>query len=390
MTLFAQVGHGLGDKVLQGLSESSIDGAIFSPKDLQQSTVQERISELKNSFPEAELLIDPQFYLSLYGNLPQINLGKADDWAGFKTYRKNDLELTDVVDKVSKRYFDELGAMGPTGIIAPGIYISQSFDSREAVIAKNFVRRARRNYSGSLPLYASLAICREALLDQREFEEFLNDITLLSEPPDGFYIIIGSRSVEARSDIYHADVIANWMMLNQSLAVNGFKVINGYSDILTPFLRAAGGYAGATGWWSNLRTFSMDRFFPSGGGRLPIIRYLSKKLLNRITVSEMDAIKTFIPEVTNCLPRDRDYYSPNNGYSTEPARNAEVLQSWEAIKSLNDEMESLEECIEGIKIAQNAYAEWAQIGLPLDSKSDDSHIEPMLEGVRLFRERSQQ
>ena len=388
MKLFAQIGHGLGDKVLQGFSEGSIDGAIFSPKDLQRSTMRDRISELKNAYPETELLIDPQFYLSLYGNSPQINLGKVDEWISFKTYRKNDLELTDTVDEVLKGYFDEISAMEVTGIIAPGIYISQSFDSREAVIAKNFVRRSRRNYSGNLPLYASLVICREALQDQREFEEFLNDITLLSEPPDGFYIIIGSRSTEARSDIYHADVIANWMMLNRSLAVNDFKVINGYSDILTPFLKVAGGYAGATGWWSNLRTFSMDRFFPSGGGRLPIIRYLSKILLNRITISEKDAIKAFIPEVVNGLPRDKDY-THDKDYSTEPPRNTEVLQSWEALKSLDGEINSFKECLEAVQAAQSAYAAWAQVGLPLDSKSDDSHIEPMLEGLRLYKERSQ-
>lgn len=382
MKLFAQIGHGLGDKVLDGFSEGIIDGAIFSPKDLQRSTMRDRISELRSSFQKAELLIDPQFYLSLYGSSPQINLGKVDDWTSFKTYRKNDLELTDTVDEVLKGYYDEISAMKVTGIIAPGIYISQSFDSREAVIAKNFIRRARQNYSGYLPLYASLVICREALQDQREFEEFLNDITLLSDPPDGFYIIIGSRSTEARSDIYHADVIANWMMLNRSLAVNDFKVINGYSDILTPFLKVAGGYAGATGWYSNLRTFSMDRFFPLGGGRLPIIRYLSKILLNRITVSEMDAIKSFIPEVVNGLSHD-------TAYSPEPPRNKEVLQSWEALKSIDDEINSFKDCLEAVQSAQNAYAGWAQVGLPLDSKSDDSHIEPMLEGLRLYKERVQ-
>ncbi|MCK4830026.1 hypothetical protein KA005_80650, partial [bacterium] len=193
MKLFAQIGHGLGDKVQQGFSEGIIDGAIFSPKDLQMSTMRDRISELRNSSPEAELFVDPQFYLSLYGNSPQINLGKVDEWISFKTYRKNDLELTDTVDEVLKGYFGEISSLGVTGMIAPGVYISQSFDSREAVIAINFIRRARRNYSGNLPLYASLIICREALQDQREFEEFLNDITLLSEPPDGFYIIIGSR-----------------------------------------------------------------------------------------------------------------------------------------------------------------------------------------------------
>jgi len=382
MKLFAQIGHALGEKVSQGLDEKVIDGAIFSPKDLQYSTMRSRILDLRDQYPGAEVFIDPQFYLSLYAGSPQINLGKTDEWSSFKIYRKSDLELIETIDIVLKEYFDEISTMNVTGVIAPGIYISQSFDSREAVIAKNFIRRARKVYSGRLPLYASLTVCREALQDQREFEEFLNDITLLSDPPDGFYVIIGSRSTEARSDIYHADVIANWMLLNRSLKVNDFKVINGYSDILTPFLGVAGGFAGATGWWSNLRTFSMDRFFPSGGGRPPIIRYLSKILLNRITVSEKDAIKTFIPEIINGLPHDSDY-------NPEPNRNAEVLQSWEALKSLCNEAGSFKKCLELVESARNAYARWAEIGLPLDSKSDDSHIEPMLEGVRLYKERTQ-
>ncbi len=382
MKLFAQIGHGLGDKVVQGLADKNIDGAIFSPKDLQYSTMQSRILDLRDQYPDAEVFIDPQFYLSLYAGSPQIKLGKADDWSSFKVYRKSDLELMETIDIVLKEYFDEISAMAVTGMIAPGIYISQSFDSREAVIAKNFIRRARKVYSGRLPLYASLIVCREALQDQREFEEFLNDITLLADPPDGFYVVIGSRSTEARSDIYHADVIANWMMLNRSLKVNDFKVINGYSDILTPFLGVAGGYAGSTGWWSNLRTFSMDRFFPSDGGRLPIIRYLSKILLNRITFSEKDVIKTFIPDIINGLPHDKDY-------NPEPNRNAEVLQSWEALKSLCNEADSFKKCIELVDSARYAYAEWAEKGLPLDSKSDDSHIEPIREGLRLYKERSQ-
>jgi hypothetical protein len=154
---------------------------------------------------------------------------------------------------------------------------------------------------------------------------------MLDSPPDGFYLIIASRSAEAFSDIYHTDVVANWMMLNLSLSINGFQVINGYSDILTPFLGAAGGQAGATGWWSNLRMFSIERFFPSVGGRLPIVRYLSKSLLNRITFSEKEAISPFVPSIINKLPHDSDY-------NPEPERSEEVLQSWEVLKSLNEEI----------------------------------------------------
>jgi len=391
MKLFAQIGYGLGDKVTKGLSEGLIDGSIFSPKDLQQDTMKSRISEMRSIYPNAEILIDPQFYVSLFANSPTINIGNIPNWKSFRTFRKGELELSETVDRILKEYFDEVSALDVTSVIAPNIYISQSFDSREAVIAKNFVRQARKVYEKTgddRPLFASLIICREALQDRREFEEFINDITMLDSPPDGFYLIIASRSSEAFSDIYHTDVVANWMMLNLSLSINGFQVINGYSDILTPFLGAAGGQAGATGWWSNLRMFSIERFFPSAGGRLPIVRYLSKSVLNRITFSEKDAISPFVPGVINQLSHDSDY-------NPEPERSEEVLQSWEALKSLNEEIvsedvtEGLGNCIQAVLRAKQAYNEIASFGIMLDQKSRDEHILALSDGLRQFKERAE-
>jgi hypothetical protein len=385
MKLFAQVGFGVGEKVHDGLSDGSVTGAIFSPKDLQKSTLEEKINSIRQSYPEAELLIDPQFYLSLYS---EAKLGKTDDWTSFKTYRKGDLELTDKIDGILEDYFKETSQFDVNGYIAPSIYVSQSFDSREAVIAKNFIRRTGKifkNSNNNKPVYASLIISRETLLDQREFEEFLNDITMLSDPPDGFYIIVASRTSGSKSDIYHADVIANWMMLNLSLSINGFSVINGYSDILSPFLGAAGAYAGATGWWSNLQMFSMERFFPKkGGGRLPIVRYLSKQFLNRVTFSEKDIIANFVPDVINGLSHDAHY---SEG---EPERKYETLQSWEALNALISEADgSLQNCIDAVIKAQNFYAAWSQTGLPLDPKSDGRHLDALSEGIRLYKKRAQ-
>lgn len=391
MKLFAQVGHGVGDKVTLGLAEKLIDGAIFSPKDLKRDTMVGRISGMRRDYPDAEILLDPQFYVCLFANSPAINVGSISDWSCFRTFRKGELERTQTVDRILDEYFREVSDLEVTSVLAPNIYISQSFDSREAVIAKNFVRQAREIYdktSNKRPLFASLIICREALQDRKEFEDFINDITMLETPPDGFYLIIASRSSEALSDIYHTDVVANWMMFNLSLSINGFKVINGYSDLLTPFLGVAGGAAGATGWWSNLRTFSIDRFFPSGRGRLPLIRYLSKLLLNRITISEKEALSSLVPRVLNRLPHDKDY-------DPEPERSREVMQSWEAIKSLNEELsdmdvsKGLNNCFHAISRAQQAYSQIASLGIVLDQKSRDEHLLPLLDGLRQFRERAE-
>jgi hypothetical protein len=391
MKLFAQIGHGLGDKVMMGLAEKSIDGAIFSPKDLKRDTMMSRISEVRQNYPNAEILVDPQFYVCLFANSPAINVGNITEWSCFRIFRKGDLERSQTIDRILDEYFREVGDVDVTSVIAPNIFISQSLDSREAVIAKNFVRQAREVYDKTRdkrPLFASLIISREALQDRKEFEDFINDITMLEARPDGFYLIIASRSSEASSDIYHTDVIANWMLINLSLSINGFQVMNGYSDLLTPFLGVAGGAAGATGWYSNLRMFSLDRFFPSVGGRLPLIRYLSKLLLNRITISEKEALSPFVPGVLNHLPHDQEY-------NPEPDRSREVLQTWEVLKSLNEELidndvaKGLEKCLQAVSRAEQAYSEIADLGIVLDHKSRDEHVLPLLDGLREFMTRAE-
>ena len=133
-------------------------------------------------------------------------------------------------------------------------------------------------------IYATLAVSGEALINVEELLDFVNQLIVLETPPDGFYVLVAAGNAEARTDLFNAEVIAGWMFLNHVLSVKGFLVINGFSDLLTPFLGAAGAKAGATGWWSNLRAFSVERFSPTtGGGRTPTERYLSCALLNRIT-----------------------------------------------------------------------------------------------------------
>jgi hypothetical protein len=167
-------------------------------------------------------------------------------------------------------------------------------------------------------------------------------------------------------------------------------VVDGYSDVLTPFLHAAGADAGATGWWSNLRTFSLARFSPgSTGGRLPIPRYLSLAMLNRITFAELNILRNLAPFVLNGLPTDELYLADNG---SEPQRNQEVLQSWDAIKALvstvgaGDIAERLDLCDQLVQTADDHYHEVEPMGVALDPKSNREHLSALREGLRLFRE----
>jgi len=388
MKLFAQHGYGEGEKVNNGLKDGLISGVIFGAKDINPDRLETRLNEIKKEFPDAGRLFDSQYFVSLIGNDPNIKLGKLDEYSFFKARRRSQLEANNLVAEEIRKVLEFQAALPVTHLIAPNILISRSFDSVEAVISKSFIRQTRKifdEFKVKQPVFTTLAISREALIDTAELESFLNDITLLDSPPDGFYLLIAARDVEARYDIFNADVIAAWMLLNYSLKINGFKVINGYSDILSPFLGAVGGDIGCTGWWSNLRFFSLDRFAPEAtGGRLPVQRYLSAKLLNRITFYELNALRRFVPQIVNGLAKDK-------AYENEPERTVEILQTWEALSSMlesmadsNDVSKNLNKCADAIKLAEQLYSE-IKFRYRLDPKSDDNHLEPLREGINLFK-----
>lgn len=388
MKLFAQHGYNEGDKIKNGLKDGLISGVIYGAKDINPDRLETRLNEIKKEFPDAGRLFDPQYFVSLIGNDPNIKLGKLDEYPFFKARRRSQLEANNLVAEEIRKVLEFQVGLPVTHIIAPNILISRSFDSVEAVISKSFIRQTRKifdEFKVKQPVFATLAISREALIDTTELESFLNDVTLLDSPPDGFYLLIAARDVEARYDIFNADVVAAWMLLNYSLKINGFKVINGYSDTLSPFLGAVGGDIGCTGWWSNLRFFSLDRFAPEAtGGRLPVQRYLSAKLLNRITFYELNALRRFVPQIVNGLAKDKEY-------ENEPERTVEILQTWEALSSMlksmadsNDISKNLNKCADAIKLAEQLYSE-IKFRYRLDPKSDDNHLEPLREGINLFK-----
>jgi hypothetical protein len=392
MKLYSQYGWGDGEKTQTGLSENIIQGVICSPKDIAPDAARTKVENLVGVYPDSDFIMDPQFYVNLHATAHNVKLGKLPDWEFFRGYRQSQLEDLDKIDEVLQAYYDVQIELPVTAIVAPNIHVTRSFDSLQCSIAKNFIRRTGKLFARTgedRPVYASLVVSREALLEQKEFELFLNDITALDNPPDGFYLVVSASSSSTRNEIFHADVIANWMLLNYSLKTNGFHVINGYSDLLSPLLGAAGGDAGATGWWSNLRQFSMEKFLPEhSGGKQPVIRYLSTALWNRITWTEKRAFESIISGFANGLPHDADY-------SPEPKERAsEVLQSWEALQYLlqehvTDDVESslasIDDALATVQLNYTTLA--AQISFARNS--GDEHLAALDEGLSLFKRRAQ-
>jgi len=184
-----------------------------------------------------------------------------------------------------------------------------------------------------------------------------------------------------------AGVIAGWMLLNYVLSQNGLRVVNGFTDILTPFLTSAGGSACATGWWSNLRLFSMGRYVrqAGGGGRPPKIRYLSKSLMSRITRDERENYAQFSPDIVNKLRYDREYDEGT------PDRTEEALQMWEALRSLNQEIvtgaleNDLAALRDRVTRASEAYVWLRSNGLTEDYEATAEYLDQLSDAIEAFK-----
>lgn len=392
MKLYAQQGYGTGsgdrDKIIAGLDEGHVQGAILSPKDCGIDRVRSLLERMEAEHPKADRLFDPQYYATLVAHDADGRLGKllsADYEPYFEPRRRSQLEGEARVRSDLRACLEFQAGLTVTAAVAPNVVIRQRFNSIESVISKNFIRHARDAWTevgDSRPLLVTLAMDAEALQERHELEEFLSEITLLEEPPDGFYVLVNNPTSDIAPELIDARTLAGWMLVNHSLQINGFDVVNGFSDILAPFLCAAGGAAGATGWFNTQKVFSMNRFAPpASGGMRPVARYLSKGLLNSIRFDELHRLRGRFPGVLNDLPTDANYDAVVGSQPDDQL--AEVLQTWETISSFASP--SIRDCRRWIEDAETLYAEInVNPGLRLMGRSNDAHLDSIGGGVELF------
>lgn len=397
MKLYAQQGYGTGngegDRIIAGLQRGYIDGVILSPKDFARDRAVEELKQIEAEYPNADRLFDPQWYATVLAHDPDSRLGKlaSVEYGYFDARRRYQLESENQVRADLERCLSFQAELPLTAVIAPSIVIRERFNSVEAVISKNFIRNARsiwNSVGNGRPLLVTLAIDAEALQDPHALDEFLSEITLLEEQPDGFYLLVNNPTSEIAPELIDARTLAGWMLVNHSLHLNGYQVVNGFSDILTPFLAAAGGAAGATGWFNTQKVFSLLRFTPSPpGGRRPVFRYLSTPLLNSIRYDELQFLRGRFPEIVNGLQSD-EYYDVERG-SEPQGQIQEVLQTWEAIRSLDPSSapDALKACAERVTTA-NALYEKINLspGMRLMGRSNGNHLVSIQSGLHLFAE----
>ena len=392
MKMLAQQGFGPSDKILRGIENSYLTGAILSSRYTKPDKVEEKIDEwIPNG---ADLYIDPEFYSTHLIGTTNSKLGKLEEWDYFQKPKRGNLVTGKTVPSIIQAALEAQAVYPVSGYITPNVYIEEA-DSINAAIAINFIAQSTTAIqSGAVPMkpvYATLAIDRKAIRDDSHFEDLLATLTGLDDHPDGFYVLVGGGSVDGegrhhRSDLSDPRVIANWMYLNYALSINGFSVMNGCADMFSPLLGICGAEACASGWFSGQRQFSITNYVrpANTGGQPPLIRYVSNELLSRIKQDDLDNYRPFLPEVANGLATDRPY-------DKEPTRTEEALQSWDALTALSTtastgdieaDLASFEEKIDG------ARAAWTVLqghGFSPGSEARFDQLTALDEGIQRFR-----
>lgn len=390
MKLLAQVGYGRGNKVDQGLQMNLIDGFILSPKDETPDRARALFALAGENHAQSYRLLDPQLYIMSIAPSERLNPGRLLDYEFYPTRLPRRRELFDEkrIAGILKPCLAYQREIGTSAIIAPNVLVQRSLDSMWGAIARNFIRisgQIAQQNSERLPILATLALDSNAMAQRREIEELLTELTGSDAPPNGFYVIVSFPEIELKNCLT-SDIFANWLYLVFSLKVNGFEVVVGYSDFLTPFFGIAGARAGASGWWENLRKFSIGRFLQDDGvRRQPLLRYSSPRLLNRILVNEM-----FSSRMESELKSEPDYlreYKSETGVTPTE----QVLQHWAAIRNVIKETssEDIESGIDaGLSVLERANSAYARLRdrlTSLDPKSDEGILSVLQDGLRTFR-----
>ena len=392
MRILAQHGFGAGDRLELGLADGLIDGVIYGAKDIAAGSVAEELREMARDHPAEVRLFDPQYYACLVAAEPGARLGALAGTEGypyFGTRRRRDLERERQVASDLESCLEYQRGLAVTGFIAPNIVIRRSLDSVEATIAKDFLRNAaavHERLRDPRPLWATLAISTDALRDRIELQNFLQEVTELENPPSGIYLLIEHPDQEIPPMLEESDVLSRWMLINRALTQSGYEVMNGYADLLAPYLGAAGATAVASGWWNTLKVFSLRKFGPSpGAARQPVPRYASAALLKSIRYTELEALRSGFPEVLNGGATDASYES-----GERPSGLEETLQNWACLRRLaglvvpRNAERTLSACETALDRAEDIYARIGATGLTLRERSNQEHIQFIREELEAF------
>ena len=401
MSIFAQSGFGRGGKIERGYEEGCISGVILSPRDERRERLESDVAKWATELAELKILFDPQFYVTTL-NTPKD--GHLEEYA----YYSNNMHLgrasfsgSNVRDYVSNSIDYQHEGLGGqlAGIIGPSVLFDDFRDNWSQISLTMAVESTDyvKNKSIPAPVYPSIVVSDVAFRSVNLIEEFLDSLTEIQA--DGFYLVVKNNS-QSRPFFYENNILANIMYFIYVLSViNEYEVIVGYCDWFGVLYEAVGANLIGSGWYQNLKLFSLDRFLPSRGGRRPRKRYSSLPMVSSPLFSpELQDIyyAGFLDEVlTGSI---HDHIVVNHG-GTGPASTEEewtdeiaCLAHWHSLSKFSLQLEDEIDTSKKVEITRKIlatslglYQAIISSGVSIDNSTGPNHIESFLSAISEFK-----
>ncbi len=389
--IFAQVGWGKGGYVEDGANDGSLSGAVLSPRDDEPGALASYASGLKRGFGRHGVsMVDPQFYVTMISGARDGNLPLYDYYTRSLTRASFDAVE---VRRYAKQVLQFQSSLDVDRWVSPTVLFNSFNDPLSQVallLAQASIAEWKSKKSGK-PLLISLALDEQALRDRASLDEYLDAISTLDAK--GFYLCV-RRNDPSYPASYEEDVLVNLMYLTYVLGNrNSFEVVHGYTDIVGALLLAAGAEAICSGWYSNLRQFSLARFMPTTGGRSPRPRYTSRQLMNSIFVNpEMYQIAQAgkLADVISVTGYDTEM--GNDPLKADWPRKASCLHHWKVLSNIGKTVTADKKvaerltALEGLlKVAQATYSDLGSAGVTFEPMTGPREVTMWQRAVKRFR-----
>lgn len=277
MSFWIQHGYGKGIKIAELVDAERLSGAVLSPADEERDALARLVESLADD--DVPALLDPQLYIH------------SVDGAVARCHETHGLEFADVRWSASARtvashvdaVVDANRALGIDRVVAPTPFQS-AFVDNWASVALQYARTTAEVAGEST--YASLVIDEAAFADWSAAEEWLDEASQLEVA--GFYVVV-ARDSSPYPNSWDPEKLSGYLRLAYRLLQNEYKMLAGYTD-LEGLALAAIGADNASGWYYSQRRFNVEKWRPGGGGRAPLPRVMSDRLLVPLQLEEAQRI----------------------------------------------------------------------------------------------------
>ncbi len=395
MSIYAQHGHAKSNRITSALDANYLKGVIFGAKNESPDKLEECIAEMRASYPDTELILDPQFYVSALDRPKDRFLTQYPYYQAKRTAR--DFIKAQNISNYVKDTIDFQISLGLDAVVSPTV-LFDSFDDRWYQIALNLTDESvayHQKLTSPPRLIINFAFSEDVLNSQAEVDDFLNQITSW-ESLDAVYLLV-SRNEKTYSQQFEDVRLANLMYLIYILGKrNNFEVVCGYSDFVGILLKAAGATSFATGWFQGLRQFHKANFMVDdsrGGPARP--RYSSLKLFNSILLSELEQIHNIgaLDEVLSGIDQDKIITAASSPETSSWSLSDSEQSHWATLANLDSELTGdveidMASVLAKLKTAKALYASLQQSGVIFESHNTrEHHLDNFIDATESFQEK---